>query len=669
MAESGLEHHLEPGGPQRVVTWRALVAGTICSVFIAAGAPYGCLKLKSATMALDFSLPAAVFTMFVLVVIVNVMRVFSRGRSLLNRGEMLVAFAMMAVSCAVCTMGLTAYLLPMVGTPLYYMTPANRWEEILLPHTPSWLMLPTTGEAGNAIKYFYVGLPSYFSREDRLALYWVWVPTLVWWGIFLLALYASSICLMGIFRKQWVEHERIGFPLAQLPMELAADPRTREERFCPLLKNPMLWIGFAVPFIYCALAALPAYFELLAGMRPRLTWSLRLLQDQWVCHFRLSWQTLGLAYLLSADVGLCLWLFGLLGSLYHGLSKLLAFQSSEKLGIYGAAPYPDLGHFAMGAMIALVALRLWIGRKHLIGVLRKALFMKTEVSDRHEPMSYFSAVWGSVAGAIVMTVWLCLSGFPVHIALLILFAAFVGFVGLTRIIAESGMPVSIVPLISSDFVVSAVGTSAIGRQGLVALPWTYVWNGDVRTFVMCSSAHGMRVCSGRNRTYRGLFGAMMLAVVVSLIASVAMTLKLAYEEGGVNLQGWFFKSGPQKPFEFANRLLQGKARPPNVRGWIATGIGAGAMVLLTLARHRFAWWPVNPVGLPIAVVLWTQYLWFSIFIAWIIKTRVLKYGGPRLYKKLRPMFLGLVLGQYTGAVFWLVVDAFAGVTGNRTFWI
>ena len=667
------EPPLEQQKPQRVVTWRALLAGTLCALFVAVGAPFGSLKLRSATMALDFSVPAAVFTMFLLAIIVSLVRVCFGGRSILNRGEMLVAYAMMAVSCAICTMGLTAYLVPMVGALRYYASPENQWDKVLLPHTPPWLMPPTSGEAAKAIDYLYEGLPSRLTAAEIAGLYKAWIPPLFWWGIFLLALYATSVCLMAIFRKQWVEHERITFPLAQLPLELAREPVSRNERVCPIFKDPMLWIGFAIPFLLCAMAALPKYFDFLTGLKPVLQWRASLMEKQWVLGFRISWQTIGLAYLLSADVALCIWFFGLAGSFYTGLSKLLAFQSAEKLGIYGAARYPDLAHFGMGAMIALVLLRLWIGRRHLIGVVRKAFGLSTDVDDSHEPMSYFWAFWGTVIGFAVMAWWLTASGFPFLISLLILFAAFVGFVGLTRVIAESGIPVSIVPMISSDFVVSAVGTSAIGREGLIALPWTWVWAGDVRTFVMCSAAHGMRACAERRRSYRGLFFAMMLAVVVAMVASVAITITFAYQEGGVNLQGWFFRSGPKYPFDFARdlvtRLDAGKPRPPNLRGWVATGIGAAAMVCFTVARHRFVWWPFNPVGLPVSVVAWTHQLWFSIFLAWVVKTRVLRYGGPRLYRRLRPMFLGLVLGQYAGAAFWIMVDGLCGVTGNRTSWI
>ena len=652
--------------PQRVVTVRALLAGVICSIFISVAAPFSGFKMKTALMAMDFSVPAAVFTMFALALFVNLFRLVTR-RSLLSRGEMLVAYSMMAVTCGICTMGLTGYLVPMLGTPEYYKSPENKWASTLLPEMPKWLMLSPEGAGRDAIRFMYEGFPTELTLAQKWDIVKAWIGPLWKWSVFLLALYATSICLMAIFRKQWVEDERIVFPLAQLPMELAGEPGGSGERIAPFFKSRLLWIGFAIPFAIACLSALPVYFPYLADIKPRLNWRIDMLEGQWKLPIRVSWQTIGLAYLLSADVALCVWSFGLLGSFYHGLSNFIGFKSPEKLGIYGAAPYPDLGHFGMGAMIALVLLRLWIGRRHLIGVVKKALFMKTDVDDTWEPMSYRTAFWGSVLGFVVMTVWLHASGFSWLIALFIMFGAFIGFIGLTRIIAESGVPVSIVPLISSDFVVSAVGTSVIGKQGLLALPWTYVWNGDVRTFVMCSAAHGMRACSERRRSYRGLFFAMMTAVIIAMVVSVVATLNFAYEDGGANLQGWFFDRGPRRPFEFAAKLIKGKPRAPSVRGWVATGVGAGAMVAFTVARHTFVWWPLNPVGLPISVVAWTRYLWFNVLLAWLIKSRFLKYGGPKLYLKMRPFFLGLVLGHYSGAAFWVVVHAINGVTGNLVF--
>jgi len=48
---------------------------------------------------------------------------------------------------------------------------------------------------------------------------------------------------------------------------------------------------------------------------------------------------------------------------------------------------------------------------------------------------------------------------------------------------------------------------------------------------------------------------------------------------------------------------------------------------------------------------------------------ILRYGGPSIYKRVVPFFLGLVLGQYTAAAFWFVVDLCTGKTLNTVFWI
>ena len=68
-------------------------------------------------------------------------------------------------------------------------------------------------------------------------------------------------------------------------------------------------------------------------------------------------------------------------------------------------------------------------------------------------------------------------------------------------------------------------------------------------------------------------------------------------------------------------------------------------------------------------VPWVDNVWFDIFLAWLIKAAVLKYGGPGLYRKTRPFFLGLILGQFVIAGVWLIIDYFTGMTDNVVFWI
>ena len=43
---------------------------------------------------------------------------------------------------------------------------------------------------------------------------------------------------------------------------------------------------------------------------------------------------------------------------------------------------------------------------------------------------------------------------------------------------------------------------------------------------------------------------------------------------------------------------------------------------------------------PWASPLPTYRVWFSVFIAWLLKAMILRYGDPRLYLRLRPFFPG-----------------------------
>jgi len=56
------------------------------------------------------------------------------------------------------------------------------------------------------------------------------------------------------------------------------------------------------------------------------------------------------------------------------------------------------------------------------------------------------------------------------------------------------------------------------------------------------------------------------------------------------------------------------------------------------------------------------------FLAWLIKVLVLKYGGARLYIKTRPFFIGMILGYFTPGGFYMIVDYFNDMNENIIFW-
>ena len=108
--------------------------------------------------------------------------------------------------------------------------------------------------------------------------------------------------------------------------------------------------------------------------------------------------------------------------------------------------------------------------------------------------------------------------------------------------------------------------------------------------------------------------------------------------------------------------------PIFTRGLLYTGLGMGVAGLLTALRMRLTWWPLHPVALPLSTIWYTDTYFISVFLAWGIKAIVLKFGGANLYRRTRPFFVGIILGEATCAGVWTMVDYFTGTIGNRIFW-
>ena len=62
-------------------------------------------------------------------------------------------------------------------------------------------------------------------------------------------------------------------------------------------------------------------------------------------------------------------------------------------------------------------------------------------------------------------------------------------------------------------------------------------------------------------------------------------------------------------------------------------------------------------------------VWFNVFLAWLVKTTILKYGGADLYRRSQVFFFGLIAGQAFANGLWLIIDYFTGKLGNSLFWI
>jgi len=614
-------------------------------------------------MAIDFSAAAAIFLFFLIALLVNAALGKIKKSFALTSGELKVIYVMMLVACATPTMGMAAQLLPIITSPFYFARPENSWAELIQPHIKSWLY----PNDKLSIKYFYEGLPSWESSIP-----WsLWLKPLLIWGSFLIVLYFVSICMMVILRKQWMEKERLVYPLAQLPIEMSE--RRGDLLVSPLFRNKLMWFGFAIAFVISSLNGLNFYKP--AIPRFNMFQSISIFRDSATLMFRTSFPMLGFFYMVHLDVAFSLWFFNLLSIAVRGFMKYFGYHITEDLGIYGSRSV-IFAHQGMGAIIVLVFSGLWVGKAHLKDVVVKAFTNNPEADDSEEILSYPVAFWGMLIGLIYMTLWLHYTGIPLWIVPIFLFAVFALFIGLTRIVAESGMAEAVASTIGSSFVISGFGSRALGAEGLTAMGLSYVWSADIRTYVMASCANGLKVVerasqrlapTGR-RALRPMFWAMMIATIVCAVSAIWMLLRLSYIHGGINGNSWFYGGGAKAPYNFIiTKILNPTG--PNILGWYIKGVGAGIMALLMFLRSRFLWWPFHPIGFAIGPIWIMDQIWFTVFLAWLIKLSILKYGGLKLYRTIRPLFLGLILGQFVCNGTWLIIDFITGHQGNQIFWI
>ncbi len=107
--------------------------------------------------------------------------------------------------------------------------------------------------------------------------------------------------------------------------------------------------------------------------------------------------------------------------------------------------------------------------------------------------------------------------------------------------------------------------------------------------------------------------------------------------------------------------------PGNINRAIAIGVGFALTMILNSLRMRLGWFPFHPVGYAVSSSWSMHLLWLPLFIAWLIKLIILRYGGLKLYSRALPFFLGLILGECVVGSFWTIFGIIFNVP-SYAFW-
>lgn len=673
----------------RGITARVVVLCLMLAVFFGYVIPIIDIKLYNSFLGSTNLPPGAIAVLLVLLLVVNPLLRLLRRQWAFARNELITIYICSLFATLIPGHGSPAFFVSQIIGTFYYATRENRWLEWLLPHFKPWLTpaLSPNGEYNAAVvENWYVGL----GPNDGGIPWGVWLVPLLAWGSLIFAIYLMLGCLGVMLRAQWAEREALTFPLLRLPIELAAGSATGSlERastthgsglFPAFFANPLMWVGFAIAVVVHGLNGLNLYFPDVPLVPLELPTAPLLSEAPWnqigTVPVAVNLIAVGVSYLLTSEVAFSLWFFYWFFKLQFITLYYLGFPSSAlpvAIGVTGATKVFAI-YQVIGAFFVYAALLLWTGREHGRYIVQRAFHFHTrrtpaQKAEASEALSYPVAFWGFVFSFVFIMAWSMAAGMDWHVALWMWTCYLVIALCLTRLVAEGGILFASQGWTALGPAAQMLGSGAgtwLSPASTVPAAFVQASIGtDNRSLLLPGFIHSFKLAHDYNINARALWALSLTCILISLSMTIVMRVRLGYEYGGLQLQNkWVTTGGAQLPILTIVPLAEGTRdfNPINVL-WLLLG---GAMTQgMMLARTHLLWFPLHPLGLLMGLSYPMSRLWFSILLGWGLKVLLMRFGGIDTYRRLMPVFLGLILGEVTMILFWLIIDGWQGRTAHQ----
>ena len=623
------------------MTLRSAILGIIVVMAVVTGAPFSIWMVRSSEITWSYFPTSAGFC-FVVIFLANALVRRWRERWMLQPGELATIVIMGLAATGIPTF-IVGTLLAIISSPYYGATPENDWAGNIHPYLPEWIF--PHDNSGDAMRWFYEGLP-----KGQTIPFDVWIGPLFWMLSLILTVYFVCFCMVVVFRRQWAVHERLVFPLMEMPRLLIDDGGR------PIVRSKGFWLGVAIPLGMILFNLIGSFYIGFPKLEFTQAVTLQFSRDFPAISLMLYFPVIGFMYLVSTSVSFSIVFFYLLAVVQEGVTNRIGYDVTRPDAfVWGMQ---SLSWQAWGGFVAMVVVSLWMGRRHLGEVMRQVFRGQQTIDDSEEMVSYRTAVYGFLIGLVYILGWLWKSGMDLHIAVLFIFGVLVAYYGVTRLVVQAGVYFLGPPVGAQAFTLAITGTS-IGGRNLVALGITYAWFGDVQSLFMPAAAHGARLAE-IYRIRGSMAWALGLAAVVGFITCLYFVLSLCYQYGAGNFGSWYFVAGGGAGGMAYDGVIRhfNEPWPTDWNKLSYFGIGIVSYAVLAVLQYRFHWWPLHPIGITLAPLWMTRLIVFSIFLAWLCKSSIMRYGGISAYRDARPFFMGLIAGYFLGVGVSYLVDVF-----------
>jgi len=590
--------------------------------------------------------------------------------------ELLTIYSMLLFAAMLSTPGCDNFFLTTGPTLFYFSTPENGWAALFYQHVPTHFAPGWDGHTyqREVIDRLYLG-----GLTPQQIPWHAWSMMLIAWSVFLLLIYATLFFFALLLRRQWIENEALTFPLVQLPLQMVeVDAAGGAPPARVFWNNHAMWAGFALAAAFHFLRGMNNFYPdwpALAGFQGKAVWFV-FTERPWNSISELFAAVylgaIGLSYLLTREVSFSFWFFFLLGNCELVMAGALGFpvKSLPKDTYLGR---PEFITFqSIGGWVMMAVLLLWTARHHLKEMCQAALNPQSQIRDpqSHEPFSARFVVLGFVLCCAGLLGWCWFAGINLLAALVFFGIYLLASLVLARLVIEGGFLFPQLTFSPLEWMTSTlISAPSIGAASLTRLSFFQpMLMADMRTNVLPGFLHTLKIAHDLKLDRRGtrrLMASVACAIIVTLLVTIVVSLWTLYAAGGLSSYSWFTYKGPRQMLDGTAKIL--KAPPPLelLNAWWI-GLGAAVVWLLTLARSRWLWFSLHPLGFIVSSSYPITQLWFSFFVGWLIKSLLMKYGGSDAAVRVRPFMIGLILGNLCAMMAWMLFGFWKG--GQISYW-
>ena len=417
----------------------------------------------------------------------------------------------------------------------------------------------------------------------------------------------------------------------------------------------MLWAGFAIAASIELINGIHAFFPTFPEIPVRKVdlgiyftekpWS----AIGWTPVYILSFGV-GLAFLMPLEMSFSLWFFYFF---WKGERVL-----GSAMGLQALPGFPYDGPQGVGAYLGIACFGLYGGRKHFYAMFRNVAGKRDAnlPPEMRDTTDYRWPLAGLIGGILFLFIFTNHAGMAIWLIALYFAIYYLLALGITRVRAEVGPPTH--EMFSANprqFILDSLGSRPIPPQSLTVLSLYFAFNRGYRAHPMPHTLEAFKLVEVADMRARRMVVALMCGVFFGILASFWAYLTVAYKTGA---DPWVVKGG-------YNMLRSWLYYPTETNIPAVTFMGIGFLFtgLLWWLRTRFPMFPFHPTGYAVASSTLTfGWLWFSVFMSWGIKHLILRFGGIRLYHRVLPLFLGLILGQFVVGGTWVLIRLIWGVS-------